>query len=688
MEGNTATARKELKREEMDGRVEAVKGVLGRNVMRKGVWEEEEVKEVVASFITSLFFSGPLNPCLPVLLTAETSHGMLEAVSRVITSSYLSYHLELFLVSSPPPILPVHPPGRSPIAPGTYCVAYCLLAPLPLIARAVEVIPTTDWFPGAERFFVIYSGRDLSSAALRDSQPLLKAYNTLYLVHSAPFALDLYATCPFCRGGEAEVTQRNEWRRGKGLHRPDDPLFPDLFQDLNGRRFRAVTLHFPPFNHYLSGSSTEPLDMQDCLDKRIVDAISETYNFTYQVFEPADGFWGFESSPGNFTGVVGEVQHRLADFSLDLSVVAEREVIIDFSIGYLLEPLTFVTSKPKPLPQWQAVVRPFGGGVWASLGAVLLLSGPLLWLLRRLSDSPASMPDAVFHTFAALVCQSRQWPRPTPVRVFVASWLLLCLVAAVSFVGNLTAFLTVPAYSPTLETLDDLIRSDFKWGINDFGAADYQLFKTSDVPLYQEIFKGLTFCSGLVPCIQKALDEPFAFISFSTYLRDAVAMHFIDRNGDTQVYMAQDRFFPADTGFALQKGSPLKRLFDRVLRRLLEAGLVDKWLNDLIQEHTLATRGGGGTWAEGGGVDGGPDADHLPPAGRVHGVRRGTPALRPHLRLRAGGAGRVGGQGSRQRLGVKPNCRVRLGVGSRGSISPFCSATQSQHLLFPLICYL
>ncbi|MPC93583.1 hypothetical protein E2C01_088717 [Portunus trituberculatus] len=54
--------------------------------------------------------------------------------------------------------------------------------------------------------------------------------------------------------------------------------------------------------------------------------------------------------------------------------------------------------------------------------------------------------------------------------------------------------------------------------------------------------------------------------------------------------MAKDRFFPADTGFALQKGSPLRRLFDKVLRRLLEAGLVDKWLSDLIQQHTLATR--------------------------------------------------------------------------------------------------
>ncbi|XP_050702337.1 protein enabled homolog [Eriocheir sinensis] len=35
---------------------------------------------------------------------------------------------------------------------------------------------------------------------------------------------------------------------------------------------------------------------------------------------------------------------------------------------------------------------------------------------------------------------------------------------------------------------------------------------------------------------------------------------------------------------------------------------------------------------------------------------------------------------------VKPNCQVRLGVGSRGSIPPLCSATQSQHLSLPLIC--
>ncbi|XP_063855481.1 uncharacterized protein LOC135097467 isoform X4 [Scylla paramamosain] len=561
-----------------------------RQVGMEAATRREEEAKMVASFFSSLFVDGSLSSCLPVLLAAEGYHILLQSVSHVIITTHLSYHLESFLLTSPPLRSPAPPPGRSPYSSGTYCVAYCLLAPLPIVGIAVEDIPRADWFPGATRFFVIYSGQGVSERELRQVPALLNAYNTLYLVHAAPSALDLHATCPFCHGGKATVVQRNTWQPGKGLHLSSETLFPDVFQDLNGRRFRAVTLSFPPFSHYVSGSYKEPLDMQDCLDKRIVDAISETYNFSYQVFEPADGKWGYEVSPGNFTGVLGEVQHRLADFSLDLSIVAEREVVIDFSIGYLLEPLTFVTSKPRPLPQWQAVVRPFGGWVWISLGVALLLSGPLLWLLLRLSFSHLSMPDAVFLTFAALVCQSRPWPSSPHVRVFIATWLLFCLVATVSFVGNLTAFLTVPAYSTTLETLEDLVRSDFTWGINDFGAADYQLFKTSEVPLYQEIFKGLTFCPSLVACIQKALDENFAFISFSTYLRDAVAMHFVDRNGDTQVHMARDRFFPADTGFALQKGSPLKRLFDRVLRRLLEAGLVDKWLNDLIQQHTLATR--------------------------------------------------------------------------------------------------
>ena len=40
-----------------------------------------------------------------------------------------------------------------------------------------------------------------------------------------------------------------------------------------------------------------------------------------------------------------------------------------------------------------------------------------------------------------------------------------------------------PSYSRTIDTLEELATSEeFAWGIVNYGAADYQLFATSEVP--------------------------------------------------------------------------------------------------------------------------------------------------------------------------------------------------------------
>ena len=59
----------------------------------------------------------------------------------------------------------------------------------------------------------------------------------------------------------------------------------------------------------------------------------------------------------------------------------------------------------------------------------------------------------------------------------------MVLVVTISYISTLTAFLTVPTLSPTLDSLQQLVKSDFSWGIADYGAADYQLFKSSKVLL-------------------------------------------------------------------------------------------------------------------------------------------------------------------------------------------------------------
>merc|ERR1711974_421098 len=98
----------------------------------------------------------------------------------------------------------------------------------------------------------------------------------------------------------------------------------------------VVTMAFPPFVSYTKG--------EDCTDFRILDTIAEFYKIRVEVKEPADGQWGQEMENGSWTGVVGTVVKREADLSMNLALTGAREKVIDYSVAYIDEPLTFSVS--------------------------------------------------------------------------------------------------------------------------------------------------------------------------------------------------------------------------------------------------------------------------------------------------------------------------------------------------------
>lgn len=55
------------------------------------------------------------------------------------------------------------------------------------------------------------------------------------------------------------------------------------------------------------------------------------------------------------------IERRNADMSLVLSITSARMADFDMTVAYHLEVLTYITKKPGPLPQWQALIRPFTG---------------------------------------------------------------------------------------------------------------------------------------------------------------------------------------------------------------------------------------------------------------------------------------------------------------------------------------
>lgn len=66
-------------------------------------------------------------------------------------------------------------------------------------------------------------------------------------------------------------------------------------------------------------------------------------------------------SGGNWTGTVGTLQHDKADFSMDLTLTPQRSAVVDFCRAYIGEEMAILSLKPRALPEYLALVRPFDG---------------------------------------------------------------------------------------------------------------------------------------------------------------------------------------------------------------------------------------------------------------------------------------------------------------------------------------
>ena len=62
---------------------------------------------------------------------------------------------------------------------------------------------------------------------------------------------------------------------------------------------------------------------------------------------PADDEWGNRRSNGSFTGMVGDVMDRKADFAAcDITVTRTRREAVDFSYGYYFNLCQILTAAP------------------------------------------------------------------------------------------------------------------------------------------------------------------------------------------------------------------------------------------------------------------------------------------------------------------------------------------------------
>ncbi|XP_076363785.1 putative glutamate receptor isoform X1 [Tachypleus tridentatus] len=385
------------------------------------------------------------------------------------------------------------------------------------------------------------------------------------------------------------------WTTSKGF------AFLDISQDkskherldFQGRLLRVGTLKKIPHITYHVRNDKNVIGDQG-IENSLLNTIAEHLNFSYKLVLPPDGLFGAKEN-GTWSGIMGMVMRKEVDMGLTALVVTyEREEDMDFTVPYNFEFLTFVTAVPGFEHRALAIIRPFTWQMWIVLILTLAFSGILMNAVDNISakvhQTSRRSLKAFWFIIGNLTSQGHhiEVAPELSVRCMAGAWLLVAVVLLAAYCGPLTSHVTFPTPLKPIDKVGELqvavksgaMKAGTLQGTSYFhrfmlaedGVLKYLADKMRKHPSWvmNDIHKG----------IERVLKSPYVFIHGRVVLSAHAAMLGRDR-----FHVSTDCFFSDTFAFPLQDGSPLKTEFDKVIRRIWEAGLVVQWEKEQLRKY-------------------------------------------------------------------------------------------------------
>lgn len=189
------------------------------------------------------------------------------------------------------------------------------------------------------------------------------------------------------------------WNSSKGLQSLRGKIFdvgttdPDI---LKNKTLIVLTVINPPYG-YLK-ETLIPLkgnDRYEGFGIELIDRLATRLGFNYTFKIQEDGKYGSPNKEtGEWDGMIQELMEDRADLAItDLTITAERESAVDFTMPFMNLGISILFQKPKKEdPELFSFMQPFSSGVWACLFACFFLVAFSLFAMGRLSPAEWDNP--------------------------------------------------------------------------------------------------------------------------------------------------------------------------------------------------------------------------------------------------------------------------------------------------------
>ncbi|XP_068213698.1 uncharacterized protein [Palaemon carinicauda] len=179
-------------------------------------------------------------------------------------------------------------------------------------------------------------------------------------------------------------------------------------------------------------------------------------------------------------------------------------------------------------------------------------------------------------------------PTKWRLRNFLLVWWMGSWFINISYTCNLIAVLTVPVFPTKLQTALDISKSNYRLCMLDYGEFVEEALAESKHPVLSALSKILDMVPpydtwehiGQEQCIERVLAGTHAHIETYSYVK----ILYNKLGHGAKVYSFQEQLYPGYLAFAVQKNAPWKYKFDVGMQWMLEAGLIQKWYNDAMDD--------------------------------------------------------------------------------------------------------
>lgn len=209
----------------------------------------------------------------------------------------------------------------------------------------------------------------------------------------------------------------------------------------------------------------------DGIEMRLLDMIAKRLNFSVDITETP--------MMPTMKSAVDNIQFQIGLGGVDIGMsgiymTEERLKTTDMSVGHSRDCAAFITLASKALPKYRAIMGPFQWPVWVALICVYLGGVfPIVFTdrltLSHLMGNWGEIENMFWYVFgmftnAFTFTGKYSWSntQKTSTRLLIGSYWLFTIIITSCYTGSIIAFVTLPAFPDTVDSVLDLLGLFFR----------------------------------------------------------------------------------------------------------------------------------------------------------------------------------------------------------------------------------